>query len=345
MNNGNRVEELKLRKSHHATAARDALRADVVTEQNPVVLNEPGGSATIPNEVSQAEIPQQATQSNSPVTAQDVFDWGLEPGDGINLSATENTKSAREVELEKKIAELEASNTELTTAQTRELDDRRIQQEELETLREFKRQRDTEKLLAMDGIEFENLDPEAVKELSNKVLNPVLRRQQEEFDKRTQQMAERLEHMERSRIAEEERLTEKQRNDRIAQTNSAIFAAHPDFESIRNSQEFQRVLAQRVKGSSTKLSDIAANEYYAGNHKFIVDLVTKFKSGRPSLEDIASAGTSGTGTTPASQIQDPVYSSEDVTKWNQQVATGELSRETYRKNMANYRAQRSRQSA
>ena len=365
MTNEQRIAEAQARKAHHATAARSAMHTEPVPPQQPVVATEPGATppvvpavpapaATTPVAPAAPVVtPAPAATTPAPVTAKDVFAWGFEPGDEpVPAAAPAATtvpdpavKSARELELESRIAELETSNTNLTAAQQRELEQRNAELEELEQLRAFKRQQETAKLLAMDGIEFENLDPEMARELSQKYLAPVLQRQQEAFEAQTTKMAQRLDELAKSRQTDQERQTEQQRTEVLTRTNSAIFAAHPDFQAIQQSPEFQRVLAQRVKGSRTKLSDIAASEYHAGNAQFIVDLVTQFKAGRPSLEDIASATTSGTGTIPATETGEPEFSSEDVQKWNAQVATGELSREDYRKNMAKYREQRSRQSA
>jgi hypothetical protein len=145
--------------------------------------------------------------------------------------------------------------------------------------------------------------------------------------------------------AERERLQAQQSEAQLSQqrrtVNDQIFKAHPDFDTIRASQEFSAYMAQPTRaGASLTLGTLLANEYHSGNADFVIQAINDFKQGRPSLEAIASAPTAGTGTTPASDTNQPQYTADDVAEWNRKRARGEITTEEFKKLRAQYNAQK-----
>lgn len=266
-----------------------------------------------------------------------IFDLGLTPP-GTPQPDTSAADNAIEL-AKQRIAELEAQNGELTAAQQRELELRQQQQAELEELRELKRKQEIDRLMSFEGLEMDNIDPQAAQEIGAKLLRPVLERQQQSFDNRIQEITQRLEDDRKEREKLATKMTDGERNAQLVSTNNKIFAAHPDFADLRNSKEFETFLNSTIRGSSLKLANLIADEYHSGNADFVIQAINEFKKGRPSLEDIASVQAAGTGSEPASQTDaQPEFTAEDVADWNNKVVTGEMTRAEFRENMAKFRA-------
>lgn len=249
--------------------------------------------------------------------------------------------SERELQLQQEIEELRTQNGQLTAAQQRDLEQRQTEQTELEELRALRRTLEVDRLLNLDNVEFDSLDPAMAQELNSKLVRPLLERQQEAFEKRlgdvTASMAE--ERKQREQVVS--RLTEREQNEVRERTNRSIYAAHPDFDMLRSTKEFQQFLGSAIRGSSLKLEKLVADEYHSGNADFVIQAINEFKKGRPSLEDIASVQVSGTGSEPANPSADEQeFTEEDVAEWNAKVVTGDMSRTEFRDKMAKYRAAR-----
>lgn len=264
---------------------------------------------------------------------------GLTPApDDIDDQEDQPTQRKIDPELQRELEELRRENSGLKSRVEETENISKSQLEELERLRRATIEREAEELLSLSGVELENLDPDAARELTDKVLRPAIQRMRGTFDQDVSQLASKLEESSRSIEKMRSESAEREKKSQLARINAAITAAHPDFPKLMESREFKRFLRSTVAGSSITLGEIVSREYNAGNPDFVISAVNQFKGGRPSLESIAAAPTSGTGTTPPSnEPEQPTYTAQDVANWNRQYATGELSRDQFRENMQKYR--------
>ena len=344
------VDEVKIApRRHHGVDAAKQFR-----EQNAAVYSEPGAEPAAPapaEPAAPAPAPapapaEPAAPAPAPAPAEpaapvdlNIFDFGLDPA--ATAAADPTQPSERELQLQQEIEQLRTQNGELTAAQQQALERHQAEQQELEELRALRRQLEVDKLMNLEGLEMETIDPAAAQEIGAKVIRPVLERQQQAFEKRLAEVQSTLEADRQEREKLVSRMTEGERNAMRNATNDKIFAAHPDFAQLRGTNEFNQFLNSTVRGSSLKLEKLIADEYHSGNAEFVIQAINEFKKGRPSLEDVASVQAAGTGSEPASGAEDePQFTEDDVAKWNQMVVTGDMSRAEFRENMAKYRAAR-----
>jgi hypothetical protein len=337
-----KVNKLQPRHHHATEAARKAREERALAEQ--------GG-----NQPEVIETPQVAVQPQpvAPVVAAPV----VPPVQAVApvVSAQNNImfsdpaaapqKSQREIELEQ---QLEAARqredqltTQLTTTQQTVSEAQKAADEELAALRKFRSDIELNNLVDLGGTEFETLDPAMAQELSQKVFKPLVGRLQQDYNDRLNVTQAELRAEQQKRIEAESKMSDDQLAKQCRAINDTIFKAHPDFEQVRNSQEFATFAAQPSRpGAALSLGAMMANEYYGGNADFVIQAVNEFKQGRPSLESIAGAPTTVTATVPAGESNEPQYTEDDVADWNRQRATGKLSREEYGKLRQAYNAQR-----
>jgi uncharacterized protein (UPF0216 family) len=337
------VDEVKIApRRHHGVDAAKQFR-----EQNAAVYSEPGTEPAAPAAPAPVPAPAEpAAPAPAPAPAEpaapvdlSIFDFGLDPA--APAAADPTQPSERELQLQQEIEQLRAQNGQLTAAQQQALERHQAEQQELEELRALRRQLEVDKLMSLEGLEMETIDPAAAQEIGAKVIRPVLERQQQAFEKRLAEVQSTLEADRKEREQLVSRMTEGERNAMRNATNEKIFAAHPDFAQLRQTKEFNQFLNSTVRGSSLKLEKLIADEYHSGNADFVIQAINEFKKGRPSLEDVASVQAAGTGSEPASGADDePQFTEDDVAKWNQMVVTGDMTRAEFRENMAKYRAAR-----
>lgn len=250
-------------------------------------------------------------------------------------------KSARELELEQELLQEREKNGQLTAAQQQQLALAQQNSEELAELRQLRERLEMDKLTSLDGIELESLDPAVAQELGQKVFRPLAERINKNFETRLNVTEQQLAAERAERAQLESQLSERDLAARRGAVNSKIFTAHPDFENIRQSPEFATYMQTKVRGGSQlTLGTLMANEYHNGNADFVISAVNEFKQGRPSLENIASAPSTTTATQPAGNDDTPEYTQADLTEWNRQVATGEMTREEYKTKRQAYKAAR-----
>lgn len=335
---------------HHAAAALAAKEAQTqegqgdaqqqaqsAVEQKPVTQPEQH-TPEVPAATTPAAREEGKSEEHAARELGDIL-LGLTPAkDEIEDEPPVKKDTGIDPDLARDLEELRRENNELKNRMAETDNLTKAQREELEQLRRATVEREAEELLSLSGVELENLDPDAARELTDKILRPAIQRMRGTFDQDLTQMASKLEESTRSIEKMRSETSEREKKSQLARINSAITTAHPDFPKLMESREFKRFLRSTVAGSSITLGEIVSREYNAGNADFVVDVVSKFKGDRPSLDSIASAPASGTGTTPASnEPEAPTYTAQDVADWNRQFATGKLSRTQYRENMQKYR--------
>ncbi|EFO1500347.1 hypothetical protein DWS25_20240 [Escherichia coli] len=213
-------------------------------------------------------------------------------------------------------------------------------QKELEELRKYRDDYEMQQLLAVDQ-EFEAIDRDAAAELSAKVLRPALERLEKRYEDKLRITQEELARDRKERQTRDAGMTEAQKNAERAKTNAAILGAHPDFESIIQSTQFAEFSTRPAwKGSRVTLGQLMRDEYNNGNADFVIEALNDYKSGKPSLADIASVSTTTTASAPASNSDEQQYTEEDVSSWNRKLATGQMTRAEYKELRAKYKAQK-----
>ncbi|MVW44848.1 hypothetical protein GP658_20570 [Enterobacteriaceae bacterium TzEc013] len=213
-------------------------------------------------------------------------------------------------------------------------------QKELEELRKYRDDHEMQQLLAVDQ-EFEAIDRDAAAELSAKVLRPALERLEKRYEDKLRITQEELARDRKERQTRDAGMTEAQKNAERAKTNAAILGAHPDFESIIQSTQFAEFSTRPAwKGSRVTLGQLMRDEYNNGNADFVIEALNDYKSGKPSLADIASVSTTTTASAPASNSDEQQYTEEDVSSWNRKLATGQMTRAEYKELRAKYKAQK-----
>lgn len=213
-------------------------------------------------------------------------------------------------------------------------------QKELEELRKYRDDHEMQQLLTVDQ-EFEAIDRDAAAELSAKVLRPALERLEKRYEDKLRITQEELARFQKERQTRDAGMTEAQKNAERAKTNAAILGAHPDFESIIQSTQFAEFSTRPAwKGSRVTLGQLMRDEYNNGNADFVIEALNDYKSGKPSLADIASVSTATTASAPASNSDEQQYTEEDVSSWNRKLATGQMTRAEYKELRAKYKAQK-----
>ncbi|HFO7896153.1 TPA: hypothetical protein ACHLAO_002737, partial [Escherichia coli] len=115
----------------------------------------------------------------------------------------------------------------------------------------------------------------------------------------------------------------------------------PDFEKVLQSEQFAQFSSRPAwKGSRVTLGQLMRDEYNNGNADFVIEAMNDFKGGKPSLADIASVSSATTASIPASGVDEQQYTDEDVSLWNRQLTTGQITREEYKELRAKYKAQK-----
>ena len=90
-----------------------------------------------------------------------------------------------------------------------------------------------------------------------------------------------------------------------------ILQVHPDFYNLFNDPDFLRYLQEPDGLSSRSRDQAATQEFYAGNTRYVIDIVDKFKQNRPdngkvtTVPPVQVAG--GTGTPATSSVNKPTF--------------------------------------
>lgn len=95
---------------------------------------------------------------------------------------------------------------------------------------------------------------------------------------------------------------------RLLSLRDKVLAAHPDFEYIQNTQEYQNFMSQRDGLSSQTRDQRAAQEFRAGNTDYVIDMLKQFKSNVPTVSSIQTVAPvqAATGTPVATPSAQPL---------------------------------------
>lgn len=312
------------RRHHAATAVQQRREQDNANEAK---QNEQEGQpqASQPQQGGQSQQPLNVPQFSIPSAADTAATGGL----------------TREQQLEQELATYKQRLGDLEDrlqGEARSLPD--DVQKELDELRKYRDDHEMQQLLAVDQ-EFEAIDRDAAAELSAKVLRPALEHLEKRFGDKLRSTQEELASFQKERQTRDAGMTEAQKNAERAKVNAAILGSHPDFESIIQSTQFAEFSARPAwKGSRVTLGQLMRDEYNNGNADFVIEALNDYKSGKPSLADIASVSTATTASAPASTSDEQQYTEEDVSSWNNKLATGQMTRAEYKELRAKYKAQK-----
>lgn len=315
------------RRHHAATAVQQRREQDNANEAK---QNEPEGQPQA-SQSQQGGQPQQqlsVPQFSIPSTAGTAATGGLTREQLLEQELA--TYKQRLGELEGKLQEQQGAASAVPEDVQKELDE----------LRKYRDDREMQQLLMADQ-EFEAIDRDAAAELSAKVLRPALERLEKRYEDKLRITQEELARIQKERQTRDAGMTEAQKNAERAKVNAAILGAHPDFESIIQSTQFAEFSTRPAwKGSRVTLGQLMRDEYNNGNADFVIEALNDYKSGKPSLADIASVSTATTASAPASTSDEPQYTEEDVSSWNSKLATGQMTRAEYKELRAKYKAQK-----
>lgn len=212
-------------------------------------------------------------------------------------------KSAREAELEKEIEDLKAKiSTQTITEQADEVRD----------------------LLEKQGFDSEVLDDEALLDIRDRFIKP---------------MVNKLDHLENTIKKYENKLRDPTPEEKLASikqdTNKKIVGEIPDFNTIFNSKDFQKRLAEKDNRFPTKTYGEALQiAYENGNADFIVQEVKNFLSGGTaqditSIADVsASKGGGGNGKQERSKSK-YTFTYEEAMEMLRKRQRGDLTKQEY----------------
>lgn len=226
------------------------------------------------------------------------------------------TKSEREVELEKELAEIKAQMATQTESQ------------QADAFRQ---------MLEQQGFDSENLDDDVLLEIRDRFVRP---------------MADKVSKLE-SKLAQYDQKfrdpTPEEKLEQVKQaTNQKIFKEIPDFQTIFNSKAFQDKLGQKDSRFPTATyGQTLQIAYENGNHEFIVQEVRNFLNGgtAQTISDIADVGaTNGVGKTVDKPVSDSQYTftDEEAIQMLRKRQMGDLSMQEYSEYRAKLDEHRSR---
>lgn len=275
----------------------------------------------------------------APVSTGNVFDFS---------STQPAPAGTQEVELARRVAELEqqlaATSTERDDARTQlagTLEATKAELAELEELRKYRQEAEIRKRLSLENIEFENVSPEAARELNEKVFMPAVTAMQTSFEEKTKALNAQLE---RTRKETEDRIkseTEAQAAQRYARINSELERALPGAASIIQSPAFKEYLRKPSgEHATTTLGELVGMEYHKGNTAYVISAVNSFMNGRPNINDVASAPAVTTASAPASSAEQEdmtQYTPERLREMNLAVQTGKITNAEYREWYGKYK--------
>lgn len=201
---------------------------------------------------------------------------------------------------------------------------------------------DVDEILSLRDLSgTEHLSADAARELSDRVLRPVVTKLREGYTAELNRLRGDLTAIQRTTTQQLEGLTQGQQRLSRAQVNARIFDAHPDFDRVSKSPEWQGYLQQVAPGMRRSLGQEIADAYAEGDAAFVAQHIARFKQGRADPRAIADVQTVGSGVaaTPAAPaVEQPKYQYSDLAEWRYQYQRGEIDRKRYQELQAAWKA-------
>lgn len=329
-----------------ATAATAVPPVQVMPQTAPVVLT-PQAPISVPASAPQEPVSVAATVQTTtpvatpPIAAPTPAATSATFTDPFSFTQTPSAPeiSARERELEAEAQRLERERNEFSTKLEKERAAREALELEMRQVREYRDRIEAEQLIQVNPEQFQSLAPETIQELTEHLLRPTISRMRSESLQREQalrdQMAADRETMNRALLSQ----AAESKAASLKSIDAKILEAVPNLKELQQTAAYREYMASPVSPNSTITNaDVIGAEYRNGNTGYIVESLRRFQTGLPSVDAIASVAPSSVAT--QIDITQPTeeYDFDDLSKWNRQVRTGEISKEQFRQNMAAYKS-------
>lgn len=194
-----------------------------------------------------------------------------------------------------------------------------------------------EKLLNFEGLEnSENLNPEAAKELVNKVLKPFAAKLREVTEGKAQAEIDRISKKFDGLEARQDK------NSRRA-VNREIMRHVPDIKTRLQDPEFKQFLQRTIPGTRTTFEKQMREGYDSADPELVVDIFATFDQGKANIEHVADVENTNTQNLVGDRTPDgggalPTYKHSDMSNWRYQFQRKEISRQEYAAKLALFEA-------
>lgn len=203
-----------------------------------------------------------------------------------------------------------------------------------------------EAALAAQPIKYEgleHLEESVAQELHTKVVAPTveaaLKKQAAEFDKKFA----RYEADVATRALTETQRSQNTKQRQIADLNTAIFEAHPDFTEVSSTDWYLRAVAAVVPLTTQTFGDAIKQAYKSGNAEHVNKLVSHMKSNYAAATPVAmvlGGGGGGPDLSPVVQAAAaPAITRAEMDAARTQFQQGRLGRKEYSEKVSQYQAQ------
>jgi hypothetical protein len=139
--------------------------------------------------------------------------------------------------------------------------------------------------------------------------------------------------------AQIKQIQETQAKNQRRSLNREIRRAHPDFDSFKESNDFQQFKLRNPPGSRTPFGDELSDAYSDGDADHVIAVIQIFKDGRNDVTEVTdvdmSAGTpqKTVGDQPANNQTLPQFSYNDLNDWRYEYQRGEITQTVYQKRL------------
>jgi hypothetical protein len=200
------------------------------------------------------------------------------------------------------------------------------------------REIDHQKLYEVDlsGVEF--LAPEAAREVTDKVLRPVIDRIQANFDSQIKAVQKQVSDRDTEHKKGIDTLSEDRKARDRARVNAKVLQAHPDVATIVQAPWFESWKNERVAGTRTTNGTELQTAYAEGDTDFVIQTLDRAKAARqatPTLASVASMPVTQVASFPARETATHNYA--QLKQWADEKRMGTLSAKQYAENMASFR--------
>lgn len=262
-----------------------------------------------------------------------AFSFGL-PQSTVPVTDTEKE------ELRKALQEREAKLAQMEADRAQHLADLETEREQRKALAEFKKEQELKERLNIDAIEWENLDKEQAKELTDKLLKPALMTNDEKIKEIERRQNEQIELLKKQLDEEKRAQSEKSMLTAREQTNKAVYKAHPDLDKIISRNEWAKLMLEPVAPNSTKTWGMILNEEYQNNNTdYIVDFVAAYKKTLPDIAEVTHVSTATASEEPSRKEASDLapLSDAELQDLRMKVSRREITRQEFNAILAKHR--------